>query len=71
MDSTFINGKKIESPWAGSADNLKDFIKLIEDAPETLDSIKVTSSLLRLTVRHSKDLSIHQRKERLSRSLKK
>ena len=44
MDSTFINGKKIESPWAGSADNLKDFIKLIEDAPETLDSIKVTSS---------------------------
>jgi len=44
MDSTFINGKKIESPWAGSADNLKDFIKLIEGAPETLDSIKVTSS---------------------------
>ena len=44
MDSTFINGKKIESPWAGSADKLKDFIKLIEDAPETLDSIKVTSS---------------------------
>ena len=38
-----INGKKIESSWAGSADNLKDFIKLIEAAPETLEYIKVTS----------------------------
>ncbi len=44
MDSTHFNGKKIESSWAGSADNLKDFIKLIEAMPETLESIKVTSS---------------------------
>ena len=36
MAHSTINGKKIESTWAGSADNLKDFIKLIEDAPETL-----------------------------------
>ena len=36
-----INGKKIESPWSGSADNLKDFIKLIKEIPETLESIKV------------------------------
>ena len=40
---SIINGKKIESSWAGSADNLKDFIKLIEAAPETLEYIKVTS----------------------------
>lgn len=44
MDSTYINGEKIESSWAGSADNLKDFIKLIDNAPETLKSVKVTSS---------------------------
>lgn len=44
MASSTINGKKIESSWAGSADNLKDFIKLIENAPETLKYIKVTSS---------------------------
>lgn len=44
MAHSTINGKKIESTWAGSADNLKDFIKLIEDAPETLEYIKVTSS---------------------------
>jgi len=36
-----INGKKIESDWAGSADSLKDFIKLIKGIPETLESIKV------------------------------
>ena len=44
MAYSTINGKKIESSWAGSADNLKDFIKLIENAPETLEYIKVTSS---------------------------
>ncbi len=36
-----INGKKIESDWSGSADSLKDFIKLIKEIPETLESIKV------------------------------
>ena len=30
MAYSTINGKKIESSWAGSADNLKDFIKLSE-----------------------------------------
>jgi len=44
MASTHINGKRVESSWSGSADNLKDFIKLIENAPETLEYIKVTSS---------------------------
>ena len=44
MAYSTINGKKIESSWAGSADNLKDFIKLIENAPETLQYISVTSS---------------------------
>jgi hypothetical protein len=44
MAYSTINGKKIESSWAGSADSLKDFIKLIENAPETLQYIKVTSS---------------------------
>ena len=36
-----VNGKKIESSWSGSADSLKDFIKLIKGIPETLQSIKV------------------------------
>ena len=40
-DYSTINGKKIESSWAGSADSLKDFIKLIKKIPETLESIKV------------------------------
>ena len=44
MAYSTINGKKIESSWAGSADSLKDFIKLIENAPETLEYIRVTSS---------------------------
>lgn len=44
MAYSTINGKKIESSWAGSADNLKDFIKLIDNAPETLQYISVTSS---------------------------
>jgi len=38
---SIINGKKIESDWAGSTDSLKDFIKLIKGIPETLESIKV------------------------------
>jgi hypothetical protein len=42
--STRVNGEPVTSSWAGTADNLKDFIKMIEDAPETLNSIKVTSS---------------------------
>ena len=42
--STLINGQKYESGWAGSADNEKDFINMIKAAPETLKSIKVTSS---------------------------
>lgn len=42
--STHINGEKITSSWAGTSDNLKEFIKMIEDAPETLDYIDVTSS---------------------------
>ena len=44
MAYSTINGKKIESSWAGSADSLKDFIKLIDNAPETLQYIRVTSS---------------------------
>lgn len=42
--STRVNGEPVTSSWAGTADNLKDFIKMIEEAPETLSSIKVTSS---------------------------
>ena len=42
--TTRINGEPVTSPWAGTADNLKDFIAMIEAAPETLASIKVTSS---------------------------
>ena len=42
--STRVNGEERVSSWSGTADNLKDFIKLIENAPETLRSIKVTSS---------------------------
>lgn len=38
-----VNGKDIYSTWSGSADNEKDFIKMIKDAPETLKSIKVQS----------------------------
>lgn len=41
-DSTTINGRKVTSSWAGNANNLDDFIKLIKDMPETLESIKVT-----------------------------
>ena len=41
MSRTYVNGKKVVASWSGSTDNLKEFIKLIEDAPETLDSIKV------------------------------
>jgi len=42
--STHINGEKVTSSWAGTSDNLREFIKMIEDAPETLDYIDVTSS---------------------------
>ena len=41
--STRVNGEERVSTWSGTTDNLKDFIKMIEDAPETLKSIKVTS----------------------------
>ena len=41
---TIMNGQRYESEWAGSADNEKDFIEMIKAAPETLKSIKVTSS---------------------------
>jgi|TARA_R110002074_G_scaffold51666_4_gene130530 hypothetical protein len=39
--SSTVNGKKIESSWSGSANSLKDFIKLIKEIPETLKSIRV------------------------------
>ena len=42
--TTHINGEPVTSSWAGTADNLKDFIEMIEAAPETLASIDVTSS---------------------------
>ena len=41
--STKVNGEDVVSSWAGSADNEKDFIKMIKDMPETLASIKVQS----------------------------
>ncbi len=41
MRTSIVNGKKLESNWAGAADNLKDFIKLIEGLPETIKSVKV------------------------------
>lgn len=39
--SSKVNGKDVVSSWAGSADNERDFIKMIKDMPETLSSIKV------------------------------
>lgn len=39
--SNKINGKDVVSSWIGSADNERDFIKMIEDMPETLKSISV------------------------------
>lgn len=39
--STRVNGQDVTSSWAGTADNEKDFIKMIEAAPETLKSIQV------------------------------
>lgn len=39
--STKVNGQDVTSSWAGKADNEKDFIKMIENAPETLKSIQV------------------------------
>lgn len=41
--STKVNGKNVVSSWAGSADSEKDFIKMINDMPETLESISVQS----------------------------
>lgn len=43
-DSIYINGEKVTSSWSGFADNESDFIKMINEMPETLESIKVTSS---------------------------
>lgn len=42
--STKMNGKDVVSPWAGSADNEKDFLNMIKNMPETLASVKVQSS---------------------------
>ena len=39
--SNTINGKEVVSSWIGSADNERDFIKMIEAIPETLQSITV------------------------------
>lgn len=41
--SARINGKDIYSTWSGSATTEKDFIKMIKEAPETLEAIKVQS----------------------------
>lgn len=42
--STYVNGEAVTSSWSGSADNEKDFIKMIKAMPETIESIRVTSS---------------------------
>jgi hypothetical protein len=42
--STYVNGEEVTSSWSGSADNEKDFIKMIKAMPETIESIRVTSS---------------------------
>lgn len=39
--SNTINGKEVVSSWIGSADNERDFIKMIDAIPETLQSITV------------------------------
>lgn len=44
-DYGIMNGKKITSTWAGSTDNEKDFIKMIENMPETLERVNVQSSM--------------------------
>ena len=41
--SSTINGEKYTSTWAGETDNIKDFEKMIDEIPETLESIKVTN----------------------------
>jgi hypothetical protein len=42
--STKVNGKDMISSWAGSANNERDFIKMIKDMPEELESVKVQSN---------------------------
>ena len=41
--STKLNGKDVYSTWSGTADNEKDFIKMVKAMPETIESIKVQS----------------------------
>ena len=41
-NSSTINGKKYTSTWAGETDNIKDFMIMIDNIPETLKSINVT-----------------------------
>lgn len=40
-DSTIINGKTFKSEWAGVTSSRKEFMRLIQGLPETLQSIKV------------------------------
>jgi hypothetical protein len=40
--SSTINGKEYTSTWAGETDNIEDFKIMIDDIPDTLESIKVT-----------------------------
>jgi hypothetical protein len=42
-NSSTINGEEYTSTWAGETDNIKDFEKMIDEIPETLESIKVTN----------------------------
>ena len=41
FESTLINGKRVESSFQGTTNNMNEFIKQIKNLPETLESIKI------------------------------
>ena len=44
--STLINGKRVESSFQGTTNNMNEFIKQIKNLPETLESIKIPTETL-------------------------
>ena len=46
FESTLINGKRVESSFQGTTNNMNEFIKQIKNLPETLESIKIPTETL-------------------------
>jgi hypothetical protein len=44
--STLINGKRVDSSFQGTTNNMNEFIKQIKNLPETLESIKIPTETL-------------------------